>query len=41
VQDATSGNVELPDISIAANGDVTVTYAVSQAANSKFVTVVG
>jgi len=41
VLDATSGNVELPDIAVAANGDVTVTYAVSVAANSKYVTVVG
>jgi hypothetical protein len=41
VQDNTTGNVELPDISVAANGDVTVTYAASVAANSRLVTLVG
>lgn len=41
VQDNATGNVELPDISVAANGDVTITYAVSVAANSKLVTVIG
>ena len=40
-QDETSGAVELPDIVVAANGDVTVTYAASVAANSKRVTVIG
>jgi hypothetical protein len=41
VQDNSTGNVELPDISVAANGDVTITYAVSQSANTKLVTLVG
>jgi hypothetical protein len=41
VQDEATGNVELPDISVAANGDVTVTYAASVSANSKRVTLVG
>lgn len=41
VQDEATGNVELPDISVAANGDVTVTYGASVSANSKRVTVIG
>jgi hypothetical protein len=41
VQDNTTGNVEIPDISVAANGDVTVTYAASVAANSKLLVLVG
>jgi hypothetical protein len=41
VQDEATGNVEIPDISVAANGDVTVTYAASVSANSKRVTLVG
>jgi Repeat of unknown function (DUF5907) len=41
VQDEATGNVELPDISIAANGDVTVTYGASLTANTKRVTLVG
>lgn len=41
VQDNTTGNVELPDISVASNGDVTITYAASVAANSKLVTIIG
>jgi hypothetical protein len=41
VQDNGTGNVELPDISVAANGDVTITYAVAVAANSKMVTIIG
>jgi hypothetical protein len=41
VQDNTTGTVELPDVSVAAGGDVTVTYAASVAANSKLVTLVG
>ena len=40
-QDNTTGNVELPDISVAANGDVTITYLAAIAANSKMVTLVG
>jgi hypothetical protein len=31
----------MPDISVAANGDVTVTFAVSQTANTMRVTVIG
>jgi hypothetical protein len=41
VQDETSGAVEIPDIVVAANGDVTVTYGVSITANAKRVTVIG
>jgi hypothetical protein len=41
VQDNTSGNVEIPDITVAANGDVTITYGTAVAANSKLVTLVG
>lgn len=41
VQDEATGNVELPDVSVAASGDVTVTYAASVSANSKRVTVIG
>jgi hypothetical protein len=41
VQDNTTGNVELPDISVASNGDVTITYAASVSANTKLVTIVG
>ena len=41
VQDNSTGNVEFPDVSVAANGDVTVTYAVAPAANSKLITLVG
>jgi len=41
VQDNSTGNVELPDISVAANGDVTITYAASVSANTKLVTLVG
>jgi hypothetical protein len=41
VQDATSGNIELPDVSVSGTGDVTITYAASVAANSKRVTIVG
>jgi hypothetical protein len=41
VQDNTTGSVELPDISVAANGDVTITYAVALTANTKLVTIVG
>lgn len=41
VQDEATGNVELPDVSVAANGDVTVTYGASVSANSKRVTVLG
>ena len=40
-QDNTTGNVELPDISVDTSGNVTVTYAVSVAANSKLITCVG
>jgi hypothetical protein len=41
VQDETTGAVELPDIVVAASGDVTVTYGASVTANSKRVTVIG
>ena len=41
VQDNTTGNVEFPDISVSANGDVTITYLASVAANSKLVTCIG
>ena len=41
VQDEATGNVEIPDISVAANGDVTVTFGVSVGANSKRVTIIG
>jgi Repeat of unknown function (DUF5907) len=41
VQDEATGNVEIPDISIAATGDITVTYGASVSANSKRVTVIG
>lgn len=41
VQDEATGSVELPDASVAANGDVTVTYGASVSANSKRVTVIG
>jgi Repeat of unknown function (DUF5907) len=41
VQDNATGNVELPDISVSAAGDVTITYAASVSANSKLVTVIG
>jgi hypothetical protein len=41
VQDNTTGNVELPDISVSAGGDVTITYAASVSANTKLVTIIG
>ena len=41
VQDETSGAVELPDVVVAANGDVAVTWGVSQSVNSKRVTIIG
>lgn len=41
VQDEASGAVELPDVVVAASGDVTVTYSASQTANSKRVTIIG
>lgn len=41
VQDNATGNVEIPDITVAANGDVTITYAASVSANTKLVTLVG
>jgi hypothetical protein len=41
VQDNATGSVELPDIAVAANGDVTVTYLASLTANTKLVTLVG
>ena len=41
VQDNATGAVELPDIAVAANGDVTITYGASVSANTKLITVVG
>ena len=41
VQDVATGAVEIPDIVVAANGDVTITYGASVSANSKLVTLVG
>ena len=41
VQDNATGAVEFPDIVVAANGDVTVTYGASLTANTKLVTIVG
>jgi hypothetical protein len=40
-QDNTTGNVEIPDINVAANGDVTITYSAAVAANSKMIVLVG
>jgi len=41
VLDEATGAVELPDIVVAINGDVTVTYGASVTANSKRVTIMG
>jgi hypothetical protein len=41
VQDNTSGAVELPDVTVDASGNVTITYAVSQTVNAKLVVLVG
>jgi Repeat of unknown function (DUF5907) len=41
VQDEATGAIEFPDVVVAANGDVTVTYGASVAANSKRITVLG
>jgi hypothetical protein len=41
VQDGTSGAVEIPDVSVDAAGNVTVTYAAAVAANSKLVVLIG
>ena len=41
VQDEATGAVEIADIVVAANGDVTVTYGAAVTANSKRVTVIG
>jgi hypothetical protein len=41
VEDMTSNQVELPDVVIDGSGNVTITYAVSQAVNQKYVTLVG
>jgi Repeat of unknown function (DUF5907) len=41
VQDETSGAVEIPDIVVAASGDVTIIYGASINANTKRVTVIG
>lgn len=39
-QDNATGNVEIPDVSVDASGNVTVTYLASVPANSKLVTLV-
>jgi len=39
-QDNSTGNVLVPDVNVASNGDVTVTFLASQAANSILVTLV-
>ena len=41
VQDETTGAIELPDVMVAASGDVAVTYGASVGANSKRITVIG
>jgi hypothetical protein len=41
VQDEATGAVELPDVVVAASGDVTVTYGAALTANTKRVTLVG
>lgn len=41
VQNASDGVVEVADIAVASNGDVTVTFASSVSANTKLVTIVG
>jgi hypothetical protein len=41
VQDNTTGAVEYPDVTVAANGDVTVTYGAALTANTKLVVLVG
>jgi hypothetical protein len=41
VQDEATGNVVLPDVSVAASGDVTVTFGASVLANAYRVTVIG
>jgi len=40
VQDNSTGNVEIPDVTVDASGNVTITYLASVAANSKLVTLV-
>ena len=40
-KDNASGNVEVPDINVAGNGDVTLTYLASIGANTKMITLVG
>ena len=41
VADDTTGQVELPDVVVATNGNVTITYGASVSSNSKYVTIVG
>ena len=41
VQEEATGLVELPDVSVAANGDVTVIYGAAVAANSRRTTIIG
>ena len=40
-KDNASGLVEVPDISVAANGDVSIVYLASVASNSKLITLIG
>ena len=39
--DVATNAVELPDVAVASNGTVTITYGVAQSANSKLVTIIG
>jgi hypothetical protein len=41
VQDVATGTIVLPDVSVAANGDVTVTFGASVSANTYLVSIVG
>lgn len=40
-QDNATGNVEIPDVAVAANGDVTITFGASVGANTKLITIIG
>ena len=41
IQNESDGPVEEADVAVASNGDVTVTFAQSQTANTKRVTIIG
>ena len=41
VQNEANGKVEIADVSVAATGDVTVTFSASVGANTKRITVIG